>query len=146
MEFPTRFWKSEAIRLPADAVGVDGPYVTMGAICSVFLDVWDTCRYYAGGGDKIWISSWGMRRINPCENSRLLLKSLHNEVLCVFTGAVNSLLAGSFLQCLSSYTSVDDTLYKQFIKVFIWFINILRAFLRRIIRITHFVSTPQIYL
>jgi len=66
-----------------------------GAICSVLLDVWDICRYLAGGGDKIWITSWGMRRINPCENSRLLLKSLHDEVLWVFTGAVNSLLASS---------------------------------------------------
>lgn len=42
--------------------------------------------------------------------TRLLLKSLHNEVLCVFTGAVNSLPASYFLHCLSSYTYIDGTL------------------------------------
>lgn len=51
-----------------------------------------------GWGDKIWITTWGMRRINSCESRRLLLKSLHNEVFCVFTVTVNSPLASFFLQ------------------------------------------------
>lgn len=146
VEFPTGSWKSEAIRLPTDDVGVDGPYVAIGAICSVFLDVWDICRYCAGGGGEIWITSWGMRRINPCKNRQLLPKSLRSEVLGVFTDAVSSLLASSFLHCLSSYSYIDDTLYKQFIQAYIWFINILRTFLTWIICITHFVSTSEIYL
>lgn len=75
-----------------------------------------------GWGDKIWITTWGMRRINSCESRRLLLKSLHNEVFCVFTVTVNSPLASFFLHCLSSYAYIDDTLYKQFIEVCSWFI------------------------
>lgn len=145
VEFSSKFWKSEAI-LPTDALGVSGPFVFVGTICSVFLDVLRFLQVLCRRGGKIWITSWGMRRSNPCESRRLLLKSLHNEVLWVFTATPNSLFASFFLHCLGSYTYIDDTLYKQPIEVYRWFISILRTFLRWIVSITCFVSTSQIWL
>lgn len=97
-------------------------------------------------GGKIWITSWGMRGINPCESRRLLLKSLHNEVFHVFAATVNSPLTSFILHCLSSYIYIDDTLYKQFIEVYSWFVSILKTFFKWIVSITCFVSTSQIYL
>lgn len=144
LEFSPRFWKSEAI-LPTDALQVLA-HMSLWVQFAVFLDVWGIWRHYAGGGGKIWITSWGMRRINPCESRRLLLKSLHNEVFHVFTATVNSRLTSFILHCLSNYIYIDDTLYKQFTEVYSWFISIFKTFLRWTVSITCFVSTSQIYL